>query len=98
MIRPTTRATGDGMEARDGSQTQAMREMVRELAEKHTAPRAQAIDADEAFPWDVVQAFRQSGLLALLVPDAYGGAGGSLFDETVIAEELARDRKSTRLH
>ena len=92
-----TRATGDGREARDESQTQAMREMVRELAEKHIAPRAQAIDAEEAFPWDVVQAFRQSGLLALLVPDAYGGAGGSLFDETVIAEELARTDVSSSL-
>ena len=48
------------MEARDESQTQTMREMVRELAEKHIAPRAQAIDAEEAFPWDVVQAYRQS--------------------------------------
>ncbi|MBF8288754.1 MAG: hypothetical protein HW381_1862 [Candidatus Rokubacteria bacterium] len=85
------------MEARDESRTQAMREMVRELAEKHIAPRAQAIDADEAFPWDVVQAYRQAGLLALLVPDAYGGAGGSLFDETVIAEELARTDVSSSL-
>jgi alkylation response protein AidB-like acyl-CoA dehydrogenase len=67
-----------------------VRAMVRELADKHIAPRAEAIDAEETFPWDIVDAYRGAGLLSLFVPEHYGGAGGSLLDETVIAEELAR--------
>lgn len=88
-LRPAAAVPG---EARldDDQQAQALREMVGELARRHIVPRAEAIDAEEAFPWDVVRAFRQAGLLSMLAPEAYGGAGGSIFDEAVVAEELAR--------
>jgi alkylation response protein AidB-like acyl-CoA dehydrogenase len=76
--------------AADEAQAESFRKMVRELAEERIRPRARAIDAEEAFPWDVVEAYRATGLLSLLVPEAYGGVGGSMLDETVIAEELAR--------
>jgi alkylation response protein AidB-like acyl-CoA dehydrogenase len=76
--------------AADEAQAESFRKMVRELAEERIRPRARAIDADESFPWDVVEAYRATGLLSLLVPEAYGGVGGSMLDETVIAEELAR--------
>jgi len=69
---------------------EAMRDMVRGLAEKAIAPRAAEVDAKEEFPWHVVEAFREAGLLALLVPEELGGAGGSVVHETAIAEELAR--------
>jgi alkylation response protein AidB-like acyl-CoA dehydrogenase len=75
----------------------ALREMARDLAAKHIAPRVDAIDAEEAFPWDIVDAYRSAGLLALFVPERLGGAGGSLLDETVIAEELARTDASAAI-
>ncbi len=74
----------------DDGQAEAFRKMVRDLAEARIRPRAAAIDAEEAFPWDVVDAYRATGLLSLLVPEACGGTGGTLLDEAVIAEELAR--------
>ncbi|MFI5025103.1 MAG: acyl-CoA dehydrogenase family protein, partial [Alphaproteobacteria bacterium] len=73
-----------------GEQVQAMRDMVRSLAEKAIAPRAAETDATEEFPWHVVEAYREAGLLSLLVPEEYGGAGASVVHETAIAEELAR--------
>lgn len=81
----------------DDRQAVALREMVRELAARHIAPRAEAIDAEETFPGDIVDAYRRAGLLSLFVPEEYGGAGGSLLDETVVAEELARTDVSAAL-
>jgi alkylation response protein AidB-like acyl-CoA dehydrogenase len=73
-----------------GEQIPAMRDMVRSLAEKMIAPHAGATDATEEFPWPVVEAYREAGLLSLLVPEKYGGAGATVVHETAIAEELAR--------
>ena len=73
-----------------GEQVQAIRDMVRGLAEKAIAPRAAETDATEEFPWHVVEAYREAGLLSLLIPEDYGGAGASVVHETAIAEELAR--------
>lgn len=78
------------MRTDDDQQAQPLRDMVSELARRHIIPRAQAIDAEEAFPWDLAHAYRDAGLLSMLAPEAYGGAGASIFDEAVIAEELAR--------
>ncbi len=76
--------------AQDGEQVQAMRDMVRDLAEKVIAPRAAETDAAEEFPWHVVEAYREAGLLSLLVSEEHGGAAGTVIHETAIAEELAR--------
>jgi len=78
-------------------QVQGMRDMVRALAEKTIAPRAAEIDASEEFPWHVVEAFRQTGLLSLLVPEQHGGAGASVVHEAAIAEELARTDVSSAI-
>jgi len=79
-----------GPRSEDDQQAHELAEMVAGIARRHIEPRAAAIDAEETFPWDVVQAYKEAGLLCVLVPAAFGGAGGSLFDEAVIAEELAR--------
>lgn len=71
-------------------QVLAMRDMVRSLAEKVIAPRAAETDATEEFPWHVVDAYREAGLLSLLIPEKFGGAGASVVHETAITEELAR--------
>ncbi len=73
-----------------GEQVRAMCDMARGLAEKVIAPRAAETDATEEFPWHVVEAYREAGLLSVLVPEEYGGAGASVVHETAIAEELAR--------
>jgi alkylation response protein AidB-like acyl-CoA dehydrogenase len=49
-------------------------DQVRRLAGEVIAPRAAAIDATGAFPWDNVRAINELGLNALFVPEAYGGA------------------------
>lgn len=73
-----------------GEQISAMRDVAHSIAEKTIAPHAVETDATEEFPWRVVEAYREAGLLSLLVPEKYGGAGATVVHETAIAEELAR--------
>lgn len=75
---------------KEDEQVRAMREMVRSLANEKIAPRAAQIDEDEEFPQDIVQLYRENGLLSVLVPEEFGGAGGNVMHEAAIAEELGR--------
>ena len=67
-----------------------LQQEVRRVAETAIAPRAAAVDRDEAYPWDNVAALREAGLLGYTIPQDYGGAGGSFLDAALIIEEMAR--------
>ena len=54
---------------------QEVRTLAREFAEREVKPRAEAIDHNSEFPRDLVDKAAKLGLLGVLVPDAYGGAG-----------------------
>ena len=68
----------------------AMCAMVRRMAEKEIGPRAAETDEKEEFAWHVVEAFRRTGLMSILVPTELGGSGATVVHEAAIAEELAR--------
>jgi alkylation response protein AidB-like acyl-CoA dehydrogenase len=68
-----------------------LRESVRKLMQKHAPPEyVRSHDRERTYPEDLFQAFAAAGLLALPFPEAYGGAGGTLLDMTILAEEIAR--------
>ena len=68
-----------------------LRESVRKLMQKHAPPAyVRRHDRERTYPEDLFQAFAAAGLLALPFPEEYGGAGGSLLDMTIVAEEIAR--------
>jgi len=67
-----------------------LRDSVRKLMQKH-APRdyIRKHDKERTYPEDLYQAWVAAGLLALPFPEEYGGAGGSLMDMAIVAEEIA---------
>jgi alkylation response protein AidB-like acyl-CoA dehydrogenase len=67
-----------------------LREAVRSLAEDKIAPRAAEIDATGEFPWDVFEALKRSELLAIHVPEEYGGPGADAISSAILIEEVAR--------
>ncbi|OAT85816.1 acyl-CoA dehydrogenase family protein [Desulfotomaculum copahuensis] len=67
-----------------------LRQMVHRLAEQKVAPRAAAIDEEDAFPWDLKELFAGQELLGAGVPEAYGGTGAGLPAVCVVVEEIAR--------
>ena len=74
---------------------QEIRKLVRDFAEREVKPRAEAIDQLHEFPRDLVKKAAELGLLGILVPQAYGGAGLDHVSFAILVEEVARYCAST---
>src|SRR3979411_3427895 len=72
-----------------------IRKLVRDFAEREVKPRADAIDHSGEFPRDLVEKAAELGLLGILVPDAYQGAGLDHPSFAIFVEEVARYSAST---
>ena len=67
-----------------------LRKSVRAMAEAKIAPRAAEIDETGEFPWDVFEELKRNDLLAIHVPEAYGGPGADAISSAILIEEVAR--------
>jgi alkylation response protein AidB-like acyl-CoA dehydrogenase len=68
-----------------------LRDSVRKLLQKHAPPEyVRQHDRERTYPEELYQACAEAGLIGLPFPEEYGGAGGSLLDMTIVAEEIAR--------
>src|SRR5882672_2404876 len=63
---------------------------VRKIAQDKVAPRAREIDTTAAYPQDLFDLFRETGLLGLVIPEEYGGSGAGILGLTVAMEEVAK--------
>jgi butyryl-CoA dehydrogenase len=68
----------------------AVREMVRDFAEREIRPIASKIDESHEFPAENVKKMAELGLLGMFVPEAYGGAGMDYLSYVIAIEELSR--------
>jgi alkylation response protein AidB-like acyl-CoA dehydrogenase len=68
-----------------------LRDSVSKLLRKHATPEyVRKHDRERTYPEELFQAWAEAGLLGLPFPEEYGGAGGSLMDMVIVAEEIAR--------
>ena len=67
---------------------QAIRDMVRDFARKEIAPKAAQWDEDQHFPRDLFSKLGELGLLGVVVPDEFGGAGLGYVEYVAILEEV----------
>ncbi|HEY8737610.1 MAG TPA: acyl-CoA dehydrogenase family protein [Candidatus Dormibacteraeota bacterium] len=77
------------------SEQEEIRRLARDFAEREVRPRAAAIDQEVTFPRDLVEKAAALGLLGILVPEAYGGAGLDHVSFAIFIEEVARFSAST---
>ena len=61
------------MDLRPSRRQQELMDLAYKLAVERFAPRAADLDREAAFPVEDYQDLRSSGLLALCVPEEYGG-------------------------
>jgi len=66
----------------------SIRDMVRDLARNEIAPNAVVWDRDQHFPRELFSQLGELGLLGVLVPDEFGGAGLGYVEYVLILEEI----------
>ncbi len=85
------------MEYRLTEEQSEIRNMVRKFARNEIAPIAAQIDQDALFPAETFRKMGELGLLGLLIPEEYGGAGQDVLTCCVAMEEIAYACASTSL-
>jgi alkylation response protein AidB-like acyl-CoA dehydrogenase len=65
-------------------------ELTAEIAQREIAPSIKEWDREHRFPREVFTTLTQAGIMGLLVPEEYGGAGADYVSYARAIEELAR--------
>jgi alkylation response protein AidB-like acyl-CoA dehydrogenase len=74
-----------------------LRDTVRQIAQERIVPRAPEIDRTGEYPHDIRQLLADNDVLALAIPEAYGGTGTGTLMMQMAVEELARADASCAL-
>src|SRR5216683_4107955 len=69
---------------------QQLRRSVREFAESEIAPHVMEWDEASQFPSELIPKFAEMGLLGVIFPEEYGGAGLGYIEYATVIEELSR--------
>jgi alkylation response protein AidB-like acyl-CoA dehydrogenase len=74
----------------DTEEQRQLRKEIRDFAQREIAPNVMRWDEASEFPMDAVKALGRMGLLGIIFPVEYGGAGLSYVDYVLAIEELSR--------
>jgi len=69
---------------------EALREEVRRFAHKEIRPHVMTWDEARTFPMGVMQQLGEMGMMGIIFPEQYGGAGMGYLEYAVLVEELSR--------
>ena len=69
---------------------QMARDAVREFAQNEIAPVAREYDEQEKFPREQLAGLAQLGLMGMIIPEEYGGAGFDTVSYALALEEIAK--------
>ena len=68
-----------------------LRDTIRRRMDDLATPELiRRLDRDQAYPYELYEAWAEMGLFQMPFPEEYGGLGGSVIDMVIISEELSR--------
>ena len=67
-----------------------IRDSVRDFAQREILPHRMRWDEEQHFPREVFRAMGELGLMGMLVPESYGGAGLTYYEYKMAIEEIAK--------
>ena len=70
--------------------TSQVAQTARDFAQKHIRPNVMEWDESQEFPTEIFRQMGQLGLMGVLVPEEYGGAGLGYFEYKSVIEEVAK--------
>jgi butyryl-CoA dehydrogenase len=76
-------------------QQKMIQKMVREFAEKEIAPVAADLDKTGEYPTKILEKMAKLGLLGIIIPTEYGGAGLDIISYATVIEEISKKCAST---
>jgi butyryl-CoA dehydrogenase len=86
--RPETAAAGVDFSLTEDQEL--LRDEVRRFAEERIRPGGAERDREHCFPLDIFKEMGEMGLLGMLVPEEYGGAGMDTLSYLLALEEISR--------
>jgi len=72
-----------------------IQKMVREFAEKEIESVAAELDQKEEYPTEILKKMASLGLLGIIIPPDYGGAGADTISYSLVVEEISKKCAST---
>lgn len=70
--------------------TRQVAEAARDFAQQHIRPHVMEWDESQTFPRHVFEAMGKLGLMGVIIPEAYGGAGLSYFEYSAVIQEVSK--------
>ncbi len=67
----------------------SIRQMIREFAEQEIAPHIMEYDEKKTFPQHLIEKMGELGILGIIFPEKYGGAGMGYIEYALIVEEIS---------
>src|SRR5579863_2578816 len=75
----------------------AIQSLAREFARDEVRPRAEEMDREERFPYELIAKMAELGFMGLPFPEEYGGAGADTVSYALAVMEIARADASTAI-
>lgn len=66
------------------------RDLARQIAGKYVRPVAAELDRTGEYPWSVIEALKEAGMMGMWIPKDYGGSGSGLLNLCIVCEEISR--------
>ncbi|MEN2993900.1 MAG: acyl-CoA dehydrogenase family protein [Thermodesulfovibrio sp.] len=67
-----------------------IKDLARQIAEKHILPVRAELDEKGEFPWEIMKILAQADMFRVFIPSEYGGLGTGTFELCLVIEELSR--------